>query len=239
MAESAKVLHKSEDEAEFRKQAAAVRDSYNAHFYTAETHVYDKGSQTAYAMALATGLGPDQDRTFVLQRLVADIKAHDNHVTAGDIGFYYVVKALMDNGRNDVLYDILSRTDAPSYGYQLKQGATALTEAWDANPLDSQNHLMLGDAEEWFYRGLAGIDFDLSRPQGQQLIIRPSPVGDLTSAAATYNSVLGKISSQWTKSAGVFSLTIDVPPNLTAIVKLPSGLTSTVGSGHYVFPPQP
>jgi hypothetical protein len=236
LAESAKVLHKLQDETDFRKQAAAVRNSFNAHFYIAETHVYDKGSQTDYAMPLAVGLVPDQDRPFILQKLVADIKAHGNHVTAGDIGFHYVVKVLMDNGRADVLYDMLSRTDSPSYGYQLKQGATALTEAWDANPLDSQNHFMLGHAEEWFYRGLAGIDFDLSRPDGQQLIIQPSPVGDLSSASATYNSVVGKISSQWTNSAGVFNLTIDVPPNLKAIVKLPGGVTANVGSGHYVFP---
>jgi hypothetical protein len=237
LAEWARVLHKPEDEAEFRKQAAAVRTSFNAHFYVAETHVYDKGSQTDYAMPLALGLAPDQDRPFILQKLVADIKAHDNHVTAGDIGFHYVVKALMDNARADVLYDMLSRTDSPSYGYQLAQGVTALTEAWDANPMDSQNHFMLGHAEEWFYRGLAGIDFDLSRPNGLQLIIQPSPVGDLTSAAATYHSVLGTISSQWTRSAGVFTLTVDVPPNLTAVINLPSGFTATVGSGHYVFPP--
>jgi hypothetical protein len=236
LAESARVLHKPQEEAAFRNHAAAVRQSFNQRFYTAETHVYDKGSQTAYAMALATGLAPDQDRPFILQKLVADIKAHDNHVTAGDIGFHYVVEALMENGRSDVLFDMLSRTDSPSYGYQLKKGATTLTEAWDANPLDSQNHFMLGHAEEWFYRGLAGIDFDLSRPEGHQLIIKPSPVGNLTSAAATYSSVLGKITSQWTNSAGVFKLTVDIPPNLTAIIKLPGGVTATVGSGHYVFP---
>ena len=64
---------------------------------------------------------------------------------------------------------MLSRTDSPSYGYQLKQGATTLTEAWDADPRSSQNHFMLGAAEEWFYRGLAGIDLDLSRPEGERL----------------------------------------------------------------------
>jgi hypothetical protein len=47
---------------------------------------------------------------------------------------------------------------------------------------------------------------------------------------------LGKITSQWTNSAGVFKLTVDIPPNLTAIIKLPGGVTATVGSGHYVFP---
>ena len=68
------------------------------------------------------------------------------------------------------------RTDSPSYGYQLAQGATALTEAWDSNPNSSQDHFMLGHAEEWFYRGLAGIDFDLSRERDRRIgsILRSS-----------------------------------------------------------------
>ena len=236
LAESAKLLSKSQDEASFRSQAAAVRQSFNARFYTAETHVYDKGSQTDYAMPLVAGIAPEQDRPVIVDKLVADIKAHTNHVTAGDIGFHYVVKALMDNGRADVLFDMLSRTDAPSYGYQLKQGATTLTEAWDANALDSQNHFMLGHAEEWFYRGLAGIDFDLSRPDGRKLVFRPSPVGNLTSAKASYNSVFGQINSSWTRADGMFTLIVDVPPNLGASVQLPDGSpASQVGSGHYVF----
>ncbi len=254
LAACAKVLQKPEDEARFFSKAATVRQSFNTKYYTAETHVYDKGSQTDYAMALVTGLAPDQDRPAILAKLVADIRAHHNHVTAGDIGFHYVVKALMDNGRSDVLYDMLSRSDTPSYGDQLRRGATTLTEAWDANPLDSQNHFMLGDAEEWFYAGLAGIDFDLSREDGRKLIIRPALVGSLTSAQASYDSVLGRISSTVTRSNGATTLTVDVPPNLRAMVIFPGGkasvdrdegaaqksatkdsVTFQVDSGHFVF----
>jgi len=231
----AEVLHKTEDRMAFRKQADEVRLAFNKRFYSPDIHVYDQKSQTDYAMALVLGLTPKDDRQAVLEKLVADIRAHHNHVTAGDIGFHYVVKALMDNGRSDVLFDMLSRTDAPSYGYQLSKGATSLTEAWDANPLDSQNHFMLGHAEEWFYRGLAGIDFDLSR--ADVLVIRPSPVGDLSFVRASYESVMGKISSAWTNKDGVFTLTVDIPANLTAIIELPGRkpVTQKVSSGHYVF----
>ena len=173
LAEIARLLNNSKDESEFRTLASRVRGAFNSHFYNAETHIYDHSSQTAYAMPLSLGLVPDQDRTYILDKLVADIRAHNNHVTAGDIGFHYVVKALMDNGRSDVLFDMLSRTDAPSYGYQLKQGATSLTEAWNANPLDSQNHFMLGDAEEWFYRGLAGIDSTYLAPKRKNSSFAP------------------------------------------------------------------
>jgi len=36
---------------------------------------------------------------------------------------------------------------------------------------------MLGGAEEWFYRGLGRIDFDLSRPaKDERITIRPAVV---------------------------------------------------------------
>ena len=47
------------------------------------------------------------------------------------------------------------------YGYQVKNGATTLTEEWDGpdpnRPHGSQNHLMLGSIDEWFFAGLGGI----------------------------------------------------------------------------------
>jgi len=47
-----------------------------------------------------------------------------------------------------------TRDDVPGYGYQLRKGATALTESWAALESVSNNHLMLGHLMEWFYEGL-------------------------------------------------------------------------------------
>src|SRR6202034_531690 len=99
----------------------------------------------------------------------------------------------------DVLFDVLSRNDSPSYGYQLERGATTLTEAWDANPGASQNHFMLGHAEEWFYRGLAGIDVDLSRPESRQIEIHPAFLAKVPAAQAEVHTVLGTVESSWTR----------------------------------------
>src|SRR5439155_3408172 len=112
------------------------------------------------------------NRQTVLDNLVADIRKNNNHITAGDIGFRFVIKALGDGNRSDVVFDLLSQTDPPSYGSQLARGATTLTEAWDANPKVSQNHLMLGHAEIWFYEYLSGLRVDLSRPPPEQIIIQ-------------------------------------------------------------------
>lgn len=217
---TAKLLGKEEESRQYAEQAEAVRSAFNARFFHAASHMYDRGSQTAQAMPLVLDMVPAGERNAVLNTLVADIRAHQNHVTAGDIGFHYVVDALTEGGRSDVLYDMLERTDAPSYGYQLAQGATALTEAWDANPASSQDHFMLGDAEEWFYRGLGGIDLNLSRSGADQLVLDPAVTGNLTWVRTQYQSAIGLVLSAWQRVGPTTLYEITIPPNRTAKIAL-------------------
>jgi len=214
------------DAVAYASEAEAVKTAFNRRFFDGATNLYDRGSQTDQAMPLAVGLVSESHRAAVLANLVAAIRVTQNHVTAGDVGFHYLVRALTDNGRSDVLFDMLSRTDPPSYGAQIAAGVTSLAEAWDANPNDSQNHFMLGHIEEWFYRGLAGIDFDRSREAGEQIRIAPAIVGTLTSASASFDSSLGTISSAWKRD------TTD-SNTLTMDVTIPSGTTGSI-----VFPPR-
>ncbi len=212
-------LAKRDDESRaYGAKADTVRRDFNARFFDAANHRYDKGSQTAQAMPLVVGLAPEDERGHVLDALIADVRAHNNHVTAGDIGFHYVVDALLDGGRSDVLYDMLERTDSPSYGYQLAQGATALTEAWDANPSSSQDHFMLGHAEEWFYRGLGGISVDFSAQAPHQLVLRPEIVGKLTEVKTRYVSAWGPVESSWRRGATQTEYDFTIPANAKATV---------------------
>ncbi len=211
---------RSEESRAYGEKADAVRRDFNARFFDTANHRYDKGSQTAQAMPLAVGLAPEDERSHVLDALVADIRANNNHVTAGDIGFHYVVDALLENGRSDVLYDMLERTDAPSYGYQLSKGATALTEAWDANPNSSQDHFMLGHAEEWFYRGLGGIDVDLSAQEPRQLVLHPEVVGKIDWVRTRYVSAWGPVESNWRRETAQTEYEFTIPANATATVEL-------------------
>jgi hypothetical protein len=139
-----------------------------------------------------------------------------NQQTAGDIGYHYLVRALMEGGRSDLLFAMTNRTDPPSYGAQLAKGATALTEAWDADPASSQNHCMLGHIEEWFYAGLAGIEAD-----SQHITIKPQPVGDLNWVKAWHDTVRGRVESNWKKDDVGFELTLRIPANASATVYLP------------------
>ena len=218
----------------YAAEALAVKSAFNTLFFHPETDVYDRGSQTAQSMPLSLGLVPQRHEAGVLASLIASIRVTQNHVTAGDVGFHYLVRALTDFGRSDVLFDMLSRTDPPSYGAQVAAGVTSLAEAWDANPNDSQNHFMLGHAEEWFYRGLAGIEFDRSRKPGDEIRIAPAIVGTIISASATMDSSLGMIKSKWHRESphsNLLAVDIDIPPGATGTFILPFAYRRSLQEG--------
>ena len=51
-----------------------------------------------------------------------DVRAHGNGTTAGDVGYRYVLRALADGGRSDVIFDMNHQSERPGYGYQLGPG---------------------------------------------------------------------------------------------------------------------
>jgi alpha-L-rhamnosidase len=217
----ATLLGRSEDAATYAARAAQVKEAFNAKLFHPKTSQYDRGSQTANALALALNLVPQGHEDAVLHNLVADIHSHGDHVTAGDIGFHYVVRALTDYGRSDVLAAMLSRTDSPSYGYQLARGATTLTEAWDTNPDSSQNHFMLGHGEEWFYRGLAGLQIDMARKPEDAIELKPTLVRGVNAASASYRSAMGEVRIAWHRSGSDLRVEVSVPPGAQAVLTLP------------------
>ena len=128
-----------------------------------------------------------------------------------------------------------SNLSAPSYAAQLSHGATSLTEAWDANPNSSQNHLMLGHIVQWFYAGLAGIRPDGGSPGARHIVIQPEPAGDVSWVKATWESVRGPVQVHWRIEDGSLRLTLEIPPGMTADVRLPGAQTTMVGSGRHEF----
>ncbi|MFR4237488.1 MAG: family 78 glycoside hydrolase catalytic domain, partial [Alistipes onderdonkii] len=117
MQQAAQVLGKTADAARYEKLAAEVKKAFNARFFDEKTLRYDRNSQAANAMVLYMGLCEPQHEETVLRNLVDDIRSRGNALTAGDVGYRYVVQALSDRGASDVLFDMNSRYDVPGYGY--------------------------------------------------------------------------------------------------------------------------
>src|SRR3977135_493338 len=82
---------------------------------------------------------------------------------------------------------------------------------------------MLGGAEEWFYRGLAGIDLDFSREKrDEQLMFRPTLLLGVMWARASYRSAFGEIRSEWHAEKNEMTLAVTVPAGMEATAVLPA-----------------
>ncbi len=221
LAQIAATLGKADEAVEYRRLAMTIRAKFNREFFDAETHQYATGSQCANSIPLVMGLVEPADRQAVLDAVVRDVRERGNALTAGDVGYRYLLRALAEGGRSDVIFAMNNQSDKPGYGYQLERGATSLTEAWNARSAVSQNHFMLGQIIEWFYGDLAGITCDPAAPGFKRIIVRPQPVGDLTWVNASYDSIRGRIASEWKRQAGRFTLKVTIPANASAIVYVP------------------
>ena len=220
LARTARLLGKTVDATLYDQQAAVIRDAFNKKFFNASTRDYATGSQCANSIPLVMDLVEEKDRAAVLANIVKDVKAKG--LTAGDVGYRYLLRALADGGRSDVIFELNNQSEKPGYGYQLKKGATSLTEAWNALRSSSQNHFMLGQINEWFYHDLAGIQCDPAGPGFKKIVIRPAIVGDLTHVSASYDSASGKIICAWKRTGGQLGLGVAIPPNTTATVYVPA-----------------
>jgi alpha-L-rhamnosidase len=248
MARTAEVTGHAADAASYASLAANIRTAFNQSFFNEALGRYtaagnagpDGASQTAQALALDAGLVPEDSRGKVLQALVELVYAyHPNgtgpHLSGGTIGMGPIVRALMNGDRDDVLWETLQQNDQPSYGYFLAStpanpgGMTTMGERWNRG--DSKNHMILAQIEEWFHAGIAGIAVT-----GDSLVIKPKLVGDLRSAAGTYETRAGTARSSWTKTDGRFALSVTVPANTRAEVWVPAAAQRDVtASGRATF----
>ena len=224
LGQAARILGRTNDAVQFDSLTANIRTAFNHSFYSATNGCYSTGSQTAQSIPLVMGLVDSNHQASVVAALVANVRSQG--LTAGDIGHRYLLRALADAGRSDVVFDLHSQTNRPGYGCILNTGATALTEGWDGS--NSRDHFMLGHIIEWFYHDLAGIQLDPQSPGFKHFIIHPNLVGDLTEAHAGYNSVRGKIVSEWKLAGKTVTLHVVVPPNATATIDLPTRKAGSV-----------
>jgi alpha-L-rhamnosidase len=240
MAQMATTIGKNEDAKRFTEKAEIIRKAFNDKFYNAEKGIYSTGSNTAMAMPLALNIADEKNRKTVAAKLASDIKAHENSFTSGDVGFRFLLKALAMEGYSDLIYTMNNQSDKPGYGYQLKMGATALTEKWNADRgiFGSQNHFMLGQINEWFFHDLAGIGVaeDGSGAGFKHAIIKPILAGDLKWVKGSYKTVNGLISTAWNREKDLFELDLSIPVNTEATVYIPTNNEASVKESGILAP---
>ena len=87
---------------------------------------------------------------------------NSGHIDAGMHGTYFLLKYLMEQDRNDLIYEMVSKRDYPSWGYMLDHGATTIWEDWSGTM--SHIHDTLISVGSWFIQGIGGIRIDEKSP---------------------------------------------------------------------------
>jgi len=219
--------------------ADGIREAFIRAYVRPDGRV-ENHTQAAYALALAFDLVPQELRPAAVEHLLERIRAYRNHISTGFLTTILLMKELTRNGRNDVACMLINNRTIPSWGYTIEQGATTIWERWDGyvagrgfqDPnMNSFCHYAIGSVGEWMYRVILGINPDEQHPGYRHVILSPRPGGGLTWARGHYDSICGRIAVEWRLQGDDMHLTVAVPANTTATLRLPAGDLDGVTEG--------
>lgn len=238
MAEVAGILGRSEDAARYAARARGAREAFAAEYIGDDGRIAGD-LQGPYVIALAFGFVPEHLRASVVANLVRLIHDAGDHLDTGFLSVAFLLDVLWDNGERDLARTLLFQDTAPSWLYEVAQGATTIWEGWEAIRPDgtvtdlSFNHYAFGCVDDWLYRRVAGLQ--LADTAYRESVIEPDVTGPLTSAAAGIQTPYGRLASQWRRSeSGSVELVVEVPPNTTATIRIPDAARAVRVDGRSV-----
>jgi len=240
MAKFAEVLGFKEDAAFFQQEITTSTIAFNDKYFNRVTGVYANNTVTANILPLWFGMVPKGLENKVLENIVdKTLNECGGHVSTGVIGIQQLMRTLTEYGRGDLALRIASNDTYPSWGYMVRNGATTIWELWNGNTADpamnSGNHVMLlGDLILWEYEYLGGIR--ALEPGYSKIQLKPYPIEGLDFVNCAYESVSGRIESNWKRDGNRFEWDISIPANTTAEVCLPTAKgyeIKTYGSGKH------
>ncbi len=199
-------------------------------------------TQGSYAIPLALGVINEESKEKVVNNLVATIKREnmdnlgkmrpENSLMTGFIGTASLGPALSQNGYDDLAYTLLQQESYPSWLYSVINGATTIWERLNSytvedgfggnNSMNSFNHYSFGAVGSWMYNYSLGIRRGEPGFKRFELRPEPDPTGQMVWAKGYYDSMYGRISSEWQVDGDQLIYRTTVPPNTSAILYLPA-----------------
>ena len=234
MSKIAECLGKDDDAKHYRELAESIKAAFNERFYEPAMGYYDTGVQSAQAWALAFGLTTSENHDHVSQYYLRCIEDKQRHLTTGYAGTKFAIHALAQLGRHDLIYKLATATDYPSWGFMLRLNRTTACEQWNGER-GSLNHAPLSASiDEWFYSGLAGIQSSSNSPGFEEILFQPHLAEGLPWAKAALELDRGKVACHWEQNSAEARVTVTVPANSTAIIKLPNESHASISEGSSV-----
>jgi len=230
MVRLASALGRSEEAREYARLAETIKAAFNGAFLGETQYAAVRVSpvdtypnQTSNALPLYLNMVPPDRKDKVAASLVQSVvRQQDFHVDTGILGTRYILDVLTEAGEGEAAYRLATQRSYPGWGYMLAEGATTLWERWEkltGHAMNSQNHIMFGSIDAWFYRVLAGLSPLL--PGWKAVRVRPHVLGDLTSVEARLETAAGRVRASWQRTDGEFTLEALIPAGATGEVHVP------------------
>ena len=234
MSRIANVLGKKTDSKKYEKLFLNIKNAFNKK-YVDKNYKIKGDTQTCYILALTYNLLDNEGEKCAAEYLVERIEERNFHISTGFVGTKDIMTVLEKIGRNDIAYKLLLNTTYPSWGFSIKNGATTIWERWNGwtpdegfgnAAMNSYAHYAYGAVYLWMAENIGGI-----RPAEiafKKIIIKPSPGGNLKNAKCEFESINGKISTDWSISKTAFKLNVEIPVNTTAKIYIPAAKISDI-----------
>lgn len=228
-AQIADVLGNETAATNYRKRASQVRKAVHSTFFNSKDNSYVNGFPSYLAIAIMVDLPPKSLKAKVWKRLEQEILVNrKGHIWGGITAGSFLMHTLLDNHRNDLIFEMATKEDFPGWGNMLKLGSGTLFEDWECrgSALHS-SYLYIGS---WFIEALGGIQ----RPEVgyKQFVIEPWIKKEGPKQVRShYNSLYGDIVSNWRVESGLLNIEIVVPANTTAILKLSNVIPDSIKEG--------
>ncbi|HSA03858.1 MAG TPA: alpha-L-rhamnosidase C-terminal domain-containing protein, partial [Candidatus Paceibacterota bacterium] len=235
-ARMAEALGRKTDARRYRRLFHQIKSAFNERFVKPNGRILGD-TQGGYALALSFNLLPENLRPQAARHLTDNIRQYHNHLSTGIQTTHRAMLELPRFGYSDLAWQLLTNRTFPSWLYMIDNGATTIWERWDGYVrgrgfqdagMNSFNHWAFGAVGEWMWRQIAGLNPDENQPGWQHFFIAPRPGGGVTWAKAEYQSIRGRIASEWHLNDHTFTLQLLVPANTTATLSLPAAPGSMI-----------
>jgi hypothetical protein len=220
MAELAGALGRDAEAADYRARERSTRAAFHGALFDPVRGLYRDGEGTDHASAhanlfpLAFGLVPVEHAAGVSAWLAGRGMACSVYAAQ------YLLEGLFEHGDGVQALALITATTDRSWRHMADSGTTITWEAWDQKykPNQDWNHAWGAAPANLLPRFVLGAQ--PLTPGWRRARIRPHP-GPLTRAAGTVPTPRGPIQVAWANGTA-FTLTLALPPGITALVELPA-----------------
>ena len=232
MAEIAEVLGKQDDKKRFSEYAEKAKIGYGK-LIECPKFSLDTDRQAKLVRPLYMGLLNEKQAEFAKKRLITALEHYDWRLGTGFLSTPFILYVLEDIDV-EYAYRLLENEQMPGWLFMPKMNANTIWESWEGTQaqggIASLDHYSKGAVLEWVVSEMCGIQVSGEN----EFTIAPKAGGHFTFAKCEYQSVYGKVKSDWRRENGKTVYMISVPANTTAKVVLLSG-EKTLTAGEYEF----